>query len=196
MPEARLPLVSMVVPALRRLSRDQFDAFATGVRDLVQADNQVSLYEYALQRLLLRHLASPYGQTRPTASRGSSVDALDRACKRVLGTLAHVGSAVPSDAARAYALSLQALNWPGVDPSLPPRDLDLCALDQALNQLDDAAPPLKKQILAACATCIGADGQITLEEGELLRAIADSLGCPIPPLRALPGAEMVAADPL
>jgi len=195
-PEARLPLVSMVVPALRRLSRDQFDAFATGVRDLVQADNQVSLYEYALQRLLLRHLASPYGQTRPTESRGSSVDALIAPAKRVLGTLAHVGSAVPSDAARAYALSLQALNWPGVDPSLPPRDLDLCALDQALNQLDDAAPPLKKQILAACATCIGADGQITLEEGELLRAIADSLGCPIPPLRALPGAEMMAADPL
>jgi hypothetical protein len=59
--ECRLPLVSMVVPALRRLSVDQFHAFVAGVRELVQADNQVSLYEYALQRLLLRHLASHFG---------------------------------------------------------------------------------------------------------------------------------------
>ena len=47
----------MVVPTLRRLSRDQFEAFAAGVRELIQADNQVSLYEYAMHRLLLRHLA-------------------------------------------------------------------------------------------------------------------------------------------
>ena len=70
---------------------------------------------------------------------------------------------------------------------MPPRDLDLQALDRALNDLDAAAPPLKRQILAACAACIGADGRVTLEEGELLRAIADSLGCPFPPLQSLAG---------
>ena len=67
-PELRLPLVSMVVPTLRRLSRDQFQAFAAGVRELIQADNQVSLYEYALHRLILRHLAPHFGFTPPSRS--------------------------------------------------------------------------------------------------------------------------------
>jgi Zn-dependent protease with chaperone function len=194
-PELRLPLVSMVVPTLRRLSRDQFEAFAAGVRELIQADNQVSLYEYAMHRLLLRHLAIHYGYVPPSRSPVRSAGVLIGPVRHVLGTIAHVGSAQPSDAAHAFALGIQALGWQGVDPTLPRRDLDLQSLDQALNALDAAVPPLKRQILIACAACIGADGQVTLEEGELLRAIADALGCPVPPLQSIAGAEPAGANP-
>jgi hypothetical protein len=194
-PELRLPLVSMVVPTLRRLSHDQFEAFAAGVRELIEADNQVSLYEYALQRHLFRHLAIHYGYAPPSRNHVRSAGLLIRPVRHVLGALAHIGSAQPSDAARAFALGIQALGWPGVDPSLPPRDLDLRALDQALNELDAAVPQLKRQILIACAACIGADGRVTLEEGELLRAIADSLGCPVPPLQSLTQVAAVNANP-
>ena len=147
-PELRLPLVSMVVPTLRRLSRDQFGTFAAGVRELIQADNQVSLYEYAMHRLILRHLAPHFGYnpTKPAASRsaGPPIEPV----RHVLGTLAHIGNARTSDAAHAFALGIQALGWSGVDPSLPPPNLDLQALDRALNELDAVAPPLKRQILA------------------------------------------------
>jgi len=195
-PELRLPLVSMVVPTLRRLSRDQFEVFLAGVRALIEADNQVSLYEYALQTHLCRHLATHYGYAPPTPIRSGSAALLLGAVRHVLGALAHVGSSQPTDAARAFALGVQALDWPGVDPSLPPRNLDLRTLDRALNQLDAAVPQLKRQILNACAACIGADGRVTLEEGELLRAIADSLGCPVPPLQSLAGIEAANANPL
>jgi Zn-dependent protease with chaperone function len=194
-PELRLPLVSMAVPALSRLSRDQFESFVAAVRDLVEADKEVTLYEYALQRLLLRHVATRYGYAQPPAVRYRSPEPLVNPVRHVLGTLAHVGSAQPGDAARAFALGIQALGWHGVDSALPPRDLDLKSLDLALNELDAAAPQLKRRILAACATCIGADGRVTLEEGELLRAIADSLGCPIPPLQSLSGALEPSNDP-
>ncbi len=194
-PELRLPLVSMVVPTLRRLSRDQFEAFAAGVRELIQADNQVSLYEYALHRLLLSHLAPHYGYTPPSRSVVRSTSLLIGPVRHVLGTLAHIGSAQPANAAHAFALGIQALDWPGVDPALPPRNLDLQALDQALDALDAAVPPFKRQILSACAACIGADGRVTLEEGELLRAIADALGCPVPPLQSLAGAEAAGVNP-
>jgi Zn-dependent protease with chaperone function len=194
-PELRLPLVSMVVPTLRRLSRDQFEAFAAGVRAMVQADNQVSLYEYALQRLLFRHLAAHYGYTRPARVPAGSAELLIGPVRHVLGTLSYIGSSQPSDAAHAFALGVRALGWPEVDPALPPRDLDLRKLDRALNELDGAAPQLKRQFLTACAACIGADGRVTLEEGELLRAIADSLGCPVPPLQSLAGAETADVQP-
>ena len=194
-PELRLPLVSMVVPTLRQLSRGQFETFAAGVRELIQADNEVSLYEYAMHRLLLRHLAPQYGYAPPSRSPVRSAGVLIEPVRHVLGALAHFGSAQPTDAARAFALGVQALGWPGVDHSLPPSNLDLQALDQALNALDAASPPLKRQILGACAACIGADGRVTVEEGELLRAIADALGCPVPPLQSLAGAEAAGANP-
>jgi Zn-dependent protease with chaperone function len=194
--ESRLPLISMVVPALRRLSLDQFNAFVAGIRELVQADNQVSLYEYALQRMLLRHVAPQFGIARPAPVRYTTTGPLTDPARHVLGMLAHVGSANPAEAAQAFGSAIETLRFPGVDASLPEPNLDLNALDRALNELDAAAPPLKKQILAACAACIGTDGRITVDEGALLRAIADSLGCPIPPLQAIAGAEAVAADPL
>jgi hypothetical protein len=115
--------------------------------------------------------------------------------RRVLGTLAHISSAQPADVAKAYAMGLQALGWPGMDASPPPRALDLQALDRALNELDAASPALKWQILNACAASVGADGRVTLEEGELLSAIADALGWPVPPLQSLAGGAVLAADP-
>ena len=36
----------------------------------------------------------------------------------------------------------------------------------------------------ACAACICVDGTVTIDEGELLRAVSDCLGCPMPPLIA------------
>jgi len=194
-PELRLPLVSMVVPTLSRLSREQFEGFAAAVRELIESDNQVSLYEYALQRVLLRHLATHYGYGPPPRTAVRSAGLLIGPVRHVLGALAHIGSSQPSDAAGAFTMGIHALGWPGVDPSLPPRNLDLKALDQALNELAAAVPQLKRQILTACASCIGADGRVTLEEGELLRAIADSLGCPVPPLQSLTRVEAVQANP-
>ena len=65
------------------------------------------------------------------------------------------------------------------------RWIGLRELDAALQQLASAEPLALRPVLAACAACITADLEVTQTEGELLRAIADTLGCPMPPL--LPG---------
>ena len=55
-----------------------------------------------------------------------------------------------------------------------------------------AAPPaVKRNILMACAQTVAADNQVTAREVELLRAIADSLDCPVPPF-----VQAMATDPL
>ena len=41
---------------------------------------------------------------------------------------------------------------------------------------------IKKNLITACAQVVAADGVIVETEAELLRAIADTLDCPIPPL--------------
>ena len=53
--------------------------------------------------------------------------------------------------------------------------------DTALDRLALAAPQIKKNLIEACVQVVGADGLIREREAELLRAIADTLDCPIPP---------------
>ena len=66
-------------------------------------------------------------------------------------------------------------------PFVPADRCDLPQVDEALNRLGQAVPQIKKNVLNACAQTVGADGVIQESEAELLRAIADTLDCPIPP---------------
>jgi hypothetical protein len=44
-----------------------------------------------------------------------------------------------------------------------------------------SAPQIKKNMIEACVHVVGADGLIQEREAELLRAIVDTMDCPIPP---------------
>ncbi len=182
-PQARLPLVELATPALRRLSPAQFRQFVEDVRHLMEADNRVSLFEYALRRMLLRHLGPKFGWgQRPSAS-VSSPGPLAAPMGVLLSALARIGQTGADDQQRAYKMGVQALRWPvSLPPLLSDEQANLKAVDNALQTLSGATPSLKKPILEACASCIGADGRVTLEEGELLRAVADALDCPMPPI--------------
>ena len=59
---------------------------------------------------------------------------------------------------------------------------------QALERVSQAPPQAKKRVLGALARMAVADGTVTVEEAELLRTVADGLGCPVPPLTATPAA--------
>jgi uncharacterized tellurite resistance protein B-like protein len=67
---------------------------------------------------------------------------------------------------------------------LPQAACELDQVDAALNRLSQAVPQIKKNVLDACAQTVAADGVIQEMEAELLRAIADTLDCPMPPLIA------------
>ena len=65
---------------------------------------------------------------------------------------------------------------------LPAAECGLQELDQALGALVGVAPNLKRQLIQAAAATVSADGYLQIQEAELLRAISDSLDCPMPPL--------------
>ena len=46
----------------------------------------------------------------------------------------------------------------------------------------ETLPALKKKLLMACVACISHDRWMTLEEFEIIRAVADSMDLPIPPV--------------
>jgi Zn-dependent protease with chaperone function len=182
--ESRLPLVDMAVSALKKMSGGEYKMFQDNIQYLVSADKQVDLFEYALQKTLLRNLQSAYSRVKPPSVRYKDINELLPACGRLLSCLAYWGADEADVALKAFEKGMARLGN-GVSIEMSP--LDNCGLpmiDEVLNQAIEAAPMVRKQILDACVTCIGADGQVTIEEAELIRAVASSMDCPLPPLMA------------
>ncbi len=183
---ARLPMVNLALGGLRGLSPGQYVEFAKAMDWLTKSDGQIELFEFVLQKIILRHLSPQFGYGRKTRVQFTNLGALLPDCAVVLSALARVGSAVDAEIQKAFDSGRTGLP-PTADPALqllPPDECDITAIDNALNRLAAAAPSIKKDLLAACVQVVGADGVILEEEAELLRAIADTLDCPMPPFIA------------
>ncbi|HVU87706.1 MAG TPA: M48 family metallopeptidase [Pirellulales bacterium] len=187
-PEAKLPLVSMVLPALKRLSPAQLTAFRNDVVFLTRADNTINLFEYAVHRLVLKRLLPRLEEAPQARQKYTSLAQVLPACRALLSTLSYAGTRDDALAARSFAAGAEKLGATPVPLELLPRaECGLVAFDRALDTLAGTAPALKKSVLEACAACIGADAQVSVEEGELLRVISDAFACPMPPLVKLAG---------
>ena len=181
---ARLPLVNLANGALRNLTADQFKQFSDTLEWLVGSDGKIELFEFVLQKIVLRHLESKFGAARPATVQFYTLKPLVPDCAVVLSVLANVGSDDVNEIQKAFAAGAPYLRAPaGVPMELLPREqCGVEPLDAALNRLALAVPIIKKNLLEACAHVVGADGVILEAEAELLRAVADTLDCPMPPL--------------
>jgi Zn-dependent protease with chaperone function len=181
---AHLPMVNIALGALRQLQPEQFAQFSQMLQWLIQSDGKVELFEFVLQKIVLRHLAPRFGQARPAVVQFYTIKPLVPDCLVVLSALAYVGANDASGVGKAFDAGAPYLRAPNdVDVRLLP--LDQCRLNQidpALNRLAQAVPQIKKNLLDACVQTVAADGVIQEKEAELLRAIADTLDCPMPPL--------------
>ena len=183
LPEAaRLPLVDRALPALRQMSPPQHQVFRAQVEALIHADQNVSLFEYALHCVLSRYLDADFNRQRPQV-RYRVAQQVAPQVATVLSLLAWEGQDDASAAQAAFTAGMQAYSGGGSSVSLLPRDqCSLRDFHAALQALAQAAPDIKRRVLASCSACILADGQVTVREGEVLRAISATLGCPMPPL--------------
>jgi hypothetical protein len=131
----------------------------------------------------MRHVVTHFVRSRPPVVKYNSIPPLVEPTVTVLSALAQAGDPRRERADRAFAAGVAVLGWnlPGLERA-PADTVGIVEIDAALEVLAVASPRLKKQILEACAACICVDGTVTVEEGELLRAVSDCLGFPMPPL--------------
>jgi Zn-dependent protease with chaperone function len=177
---AYLPLVDMSLPALRALSPSQYQAFSKCFIQLVQADERLGLFEWTLHQILLRHLRPQFEPVKDYPIRYYGLQKLGPQISTLVSTLAYASQHDDEVAFQAGAKHLS-----DVPVELLPRErCGVGQLDAALLELRHAAPKLRARLVDACSACICADQSVSVEEGELLRAICDMLNCPMPPLLA------------
>ncbi len=177
-PAARLPLLQLSLPCLRLLDAAALDRFVSTLDELVHADNQVTPFEYAMQKMLLHQLELAREPSRQVQF--DSFAAVRGEIAVVLSSLAHLSA---KDSASAFAEG--AVQMPVIRDELAllaPADCGLEQVDAALDKLTHCALPIKQRLLVAAGHVIASDGTVTVEEGELYRAFAATLGCPMPAL--------------
>jgi len=179
----RLPVVELAMPALRHLAPQQLDQFQSIVEDLTAADQQLDLFEFALARLLKRHLLGGHGRGHRPVIKIRQLAQVRNEVALILSALAHLsGEKGPQAVQSAFAAGVAGLNDRHPLTLRPWEACDLGAVDQALDKLATASPMIKKNILYACAQTVTHDHEVNVEEGELIRAIADAMDCPVPPM--------------
>jgi Zn-dependent protease with chaperone function len=181
---ARLPLVNLALPALRQLTAGQFSQFSQALQWLIDSDGQVELFEFVVQKIVLRHLDSDFNGARKEVIQYYTLKPLVPDCAVILSALAYVGSEDAGEIQNAFNTGAPCMRAPENTGLvlLPAAQCGIEQVDAALNRLALAAPIIKKNLLEASAQVVGADGVIQENEAELLRAIADTLDCPMPPL--------------
>lgn len=179
---ARLPLVEIAKNTLQDLSPSQYQTFREVVIELVKADNKVDLFEFALQRVLIRRLDQHFQGHKPLKVLYPAIGGVKNEVSDLISALSHLGHSDDAEVRSAFEQASAAF---AVEKLLVLRSRGECSLKrigEALDKLSQSSVAVKKRVLNAATVSVIADGIVTTAEGELLRAIADSLDCPMPPL--------------
>ena len=179
--QLRLPILDLALPVLRQMSAVQYAKFKTFVQILVEADARLSFFEFALQQILLHRLGANYQRhKKEIVYKNITVLAMDAV--HILSRLAHVGHRQDVAAQAAFNYGWSRLNIRDPRWKIKPADkVSFGALRSALQHFAKASPGVKKSLLDACAHCVLHDERVTLEEAELVRAVAYALDIPLPP---------------
>ena len=169
-------MMDLCLPALRQLSKPQYETFRANVQKLIACDGEIDLFEFVLHKALVRHADHAFTPSRGPAVRYKSVVPLLPDIATVLSAL----SAYSGGSEAAFQAGMRALLLkPDAAPAARSGKVDFPALDAALERLVEADPPTRRKILNACNQAVRQDGVIHPREAALMRAISDVLAAPM-----------------
>ncbi|MEE8307391.1 MAG: M48 family metalloprotease, partial [Gammaproteobacteria bacterium] len=176
----RLPLLEMAFPRVKDRPATQLQFLLALINELIAMDNEVEPFELALVRTLESYLReqpefAPLGKTIVANKRQIQSASVDL----VVG-LAAYSHDDPQRRRDAVQRGVKTLGNHATN-QYPEPERNLERLDAALSILATAPFADRRRTLVAAYASISADDHINLEEGELFRAIAAVLGCPLPP---------------
>ncbi|HUF71672.1 MAG TPA: M48 family metallopeptidase [Gammaproteobacteria bacterium] len=186
-PGLRLPLFELAVPALRARPREQIEFLFELLEKLAAVDGELNLFEFLLQKLMRAYFDPPERPRRSPRERGTAM-------RTLIGVIAAEGNSDRAAAEAAYAAGLKTLESSDTAaakalaaassndaPAPAATRTDFTSLDRALSALATAPAAERKQALTALAVTMRHDRRTTVAEAELFRAVAATLGCPVPP---------------
>jgi uncharacterized tellurite resistance protein B-like protein len=180
-----LPMIELALPALGQMEPERSREFQQRLRQLVEMDGKVTVFEFVVTRLVRRHLERRSAKTAKPGEYIWSASVLAGPLSEVLSALVYLSAPGMAEAKRRFDEAADIFPpFKGHLKLVAKERLGFDGLDRALDQLARGSYGLRKQVLRLCADVIRADGKIEADEAELFRAVAVSLDCPMPPVTA------------
>ena len=172
----KLALVDLSVSWLRKMSKPEAIAFVAASKALIEADGEVNLFEFMLQKVIERHVEIGLGLKPVPSMKHRSLLSLEREIALVLGAFGILaGEPLAMEKAAAEFREVTGEDLPRISGGL----IDVA---KALVEMDASTPLVKQQILRLCMLVVTDDGRVADDELELLRATAEAIGAPVPPM--------------
>jgi Zn-dependent protease with chaperone function len=176
-----LALLQLSAPALRALEPEAAATLVDTLQALTHLDGALTAHEFALQKIVSRTIGLA---ARPRDA--VQVLAPNQVASELSLTLSVAARAEAADErAAAQAFARSAIEFNGLQPPLvyqPQGASTWEELDLALEHLAHTPAPFRRRVLGAIATALTADSRLTQSEADLLRALAATLDCPLPPV--------------
>ncbi len=180
--EQRLPLVEICLASLRQLSAEQYKLFRENFGEMIRIDNKINLLEWSLHKLVLHHLDAVFSRRQPARLGRKELAKCKQSVSILLSIISQSTTRDEKQARQWFQEGVATLDFePGF---IAVAELNFEALGKAIDELAEVKPLQKPALLKACAAAIRADGEVQAIEVELLRAVAASIDCPMPPLLA------------
>lgn len=194
--ERQLVVLDLALPALHQLSSAQREQFFTVLHGLIHCDAVMDFYEWALYSIVVSSLQPPAllpsRQLRERMSSVRNIKVLGKAVATVVSAVVHAGQPaldgkLDDNAARpsvdaAFDAAATVLGMPHMQ-LMPRKQVTVDGLNSALRSLSRLVVLQKPRLLKAMVVAAGRDGVLAAAELQLIRAVAQRLDCPMPPLQ-------------
>ncbi|ADJ28208.1 M48 family metallopeptidase [Nitrosococcus watsonii] len=177
----RLPLIELSVASMRQLSLSQYQLFKKNLSVLIEADNKISVFQWALQKIVFHNLDSVFNKhpAFSTIGKYSDLSQLENEIGILLSLLVHAEHDNYKDAEKAFRAGKKKLANIHIN-LLQSSVINLNELDTAIDRLALLKPLLKPRVLKACVASITVNNHVSVIEAELLRAFSAAIDCPMP----------------
>jgi Zn-dependent protease with chaperone function len=172
----KLAMVDLSLAWLRKMDAQEARDFISLTQELIEADGQVEMFEFMLQQVIRRHVEIGTGMVPVPSIKFRNLAEIENEMMNLLSAFGKVsgGEGVVAKAFQEYR------EHTGREPYQT--EVDMQKVAKALAKMDASTPLVKQQILRLCALVVMDDGKVDDLEMELLRATAEAIGAPIPPM--------------
>ncbi|MBV1915681.1 MAG: hypothetical protein KUG72_09870 [Pseudomonadales bacterium] len=167
------------MPSLKLLSSSESKSFLTAVKSIVYADQKITFFEFVMLTILEQHLQDKPGRADKIKYR--SFKAVIDDIYLILSVLVHQSKQSRERKESSFNRCIASFTQSPLT-ILSMNEVSFRKISQSLGRLNLLSFLLKKCVLEAFADSVLDDGIIMPGEAELLRAISESMGCPMPPL--------------
>jgi hypothetical protein len=180
--EYRLPLLEILFPALKLRPAPELNYLVELTTKLIEVDGEIELYEFCFYRIMISSLnqaLNPTGKDQPrrrrSELRSSAVD--------LLRIIADYGHDADSERIAAFENGAKTLGaWAHDEQFQSARENTVTTLNRSLDILLGLNSKGQEALLRAVSATAAYDGQLSIAEAELIRAVCATLNYPLPPI--------------